>query len=262
VSVVGVGVGDGEPEGLGVEVGLAVTVAVTVAVAVAVTVVAGGFGTEQLIENFCAVVVVVMAPPVHEAFVVAAWTAIGMPTMAATATRAKRACLNFMGSPAGWIPVVKSGQAASGVNDQPCAVKVKVLPDAHACDDDSAAEPRKLPADDASQNEMCVRVSEVPPLVHDGAVPFIAIAPPDAAAHVIATRVVEPAAAAVAPDAPGSPVWSLTNGVAMPVNVVPRRTLSQALARLTVLTPTVILRPSGRSPHRRSGWGGSRGRRW
>jgi hypothetical protein len=104
---VGVGVGDGEPEGVGVAVGvglaagLAVTVAVVVTVAVAVTVVAGGFGTEQLIENVCAVEVVVIAPPVHDALRVAAWTAAVMPQLtSSTASRAIRTCLyRFTGSP-------------------------------------------------------------------------------------------------------------------------------------------------------------------
>jgi hypothetical protein len=58
--------------GLGLTVGDAVTVAVVVTVAVAVTVVAGGRGTEQLTENVCAVEVVVIGPPVHDALRVAA----------------------------------------------------------------------------------------------------------------------------------------------------------------------------------------------
>ena len=55
-----------------------------------------------------------------------------------------------------------------------------------------------------------VMVSVVPPLVHEGAVPVRAIWPPDAAANVTALRVVLPAEALTAPEAPGSPVKRAT----------------------------------------------------
>jgi hypothetical protein len=61
-------------------------------------------------------------------------------------------------------------------------VRVNVFVDAHACEDDRANENRKLPDDDASHTLMCVNVSDVPPFVHDGAVPVWAIDPDAAAA--------------------------------------------------------------------------------
>jgi hypothetical protein len=94
-------------------------------------------------------------------------------------------------------------------------VRENVSPDAHAFEADSAAEPLNVPADDADHRLMCDRVSEVPPLVHDDAIDVIAFDPADAAAMVACTRVVEPAAAAVVPAAPGSAVWSFTKHVAV-----------------------------------------------
>jgi hypothetical protein len=74
---------------------------------------------------------------------------------------------------------------------------------------------------------------------HDGSVPFSAIAFDAGAAHVAATRVVT-ADTAVVPAAPGSAVWSWMNGVAMPVNEVPRMTLSHGVQRFADEMPTVI----------------------
>jgi hypothetical protein len=113
-------------------------------------------------------------------------------------------------------------------------VRLNVFVETHACDADSAAEPLKVPAVEADQIEMCVRVSEVPPLVHDDAIDDIALEPPDAAAMVACTRVVEPAAAAVAPAEPGSAVWSL-----MKQDAVAKSVSSHELTRVA-LRPTVI----------------------
>jgi hypothetical protein len=88
-------------------------------------------------------------------------------------------------------------------------VRENVFVETHAWDADSAAEPLNVPAAAADQIEMWVSVSEVPPFVHEDAIDDIAFDPPDAAAIVACTRVVDPAAAAVAPAEPGSAVWSL-----------------------------------------------------
>ena len=95
------------------------------------------------------------------------------------------------------------------------AVRVKVLVLTHACDADNAAESWNVPADTADQMLMCDSVSDVPPLVHGPAVPVMAFDPPAAAAIVACFRVASPTAAAVAPAAPGSAVWSLTKQVAV-----------------------------------------------
>jgi hypothetical protein len=86
-----------------------------------------------------------------------------------------------------------------------------------------------LPAVELSQKEIWVRVSVVPPLVQLGLVPVIVIDPPEAADQVMAGRVVEPTAAAE-PPVVGSPVWSFTYTLAIPVKVVPRNTSSHLLA--------------------------------
>lgn len=116
-------------------------------------------------------------------------------------------------------------------------VSENVLPDAHACDAVSAAEALNVPAVLADQREMWLSVSDVPPFVHGPAVPVIAFDPPDAEAIVADLRVVSPAAAAVAPAAPGSAVCSLTNVVP---NVPSSQPFTAALASPTVTT--VLLR--------------------
>jgi hypothetical protein len=149
--------------------------------------------------------------------------------------------------PFGCAPAVEGGgQAASGETDTPSDVRVNVSPLAHAFDDVSATEYRKFPADAASHTLMCVRVSDVPPFVHDGAVPDWAIAPPDAADWVTATRVVSPAAAAVVPAEPGSPVCSLTKVPPTTVNVEPpeRIAFSHLFATFVVLSPAVMVQSS------------------
>lgn len=83
-----------------------------------------------------------------------------------------------------------------------------VSPDAHAFDAASAAEALKVPAVEADLMEMCEIVSEVPPFVHEPDIDVMALDPADANAIVACLRVVSPAAAAVVPAEPGSPVWS------------------------------------------------------
>jgi hypothetical protein len=112
-------------------------------------------------------------------------------------------------------------------------VSEKVLVLAHACEAVRAALPLKVPAVEADQSEMWLRVSVVPPFVHEDAIDDIALEPAEAAAIVACTRVVDPAAAAVAPDAPGSPVWSLTKQVAV-ANVPSNQPFTAAAARPTV----------------------------
>jgi hypothetical protein len=88
--------------------------------------------------------------------------------------------------------------------------RVNVSPFATAFDAVSDTEPRNVPAVDADHSEMCEIVSEPDAHdAHDGAVPDCACEPADADARVDCTRVVF-ADAAVAPDAPGSPVCSFT----------------------------------------------------
>jgi hypothetical protein len=112
-------------------------------------------------------------------------------------------------------------------------VSENVSPDAHAFEDDRAAEALNVPALDAVHRLMWLRVSEVPPLVHEDAMEVIALEPADAAAMVAWTRVVEPAAAAVAPADPGSAVWSLTKQVAV-AKVPSSQPLTMADAKPTV----------------------------
>jgi hypothetical protein len=89
-------------------------------------------------------------------------------------------------------------------------VRVNVFVEAHACDADNAADALKVPALEADHNEMCVKVSDVPPFVHGPTDAEDALDPADAAAIVACLRVVSPAAALFAPAAPGSPVCSFT----------------------------------------------------
>jgi hypothetical protein len=105
----------------------------------------------------------------------------------------------------------------------------------------SANEYRKLPADDASHTEIWVMVSDVPPFVHDGFVPDMALEPADAAAHGIVTRVTEPAAAAVAPAEPGSAVWSFANEPAGAVNAEPEIMSSHLFASVVAAKPVANL---------------------
>jgi hypothetical protein len=116
-------------------------------------------------------------------------------------------------------------------------VSEKVFVLAQACEAVRAALPLNVPAVDADQSEMWLRVSVVPPFVHEDAIDDIALEPAEAAAIVACTRVVDPAAAAVAPDAPGSPVWSFTKQVA--VAKVPS---SQPLTAVAA-SPTVMGSP-------------------
>jgi hypothetical protein len=80
----------------------------------------------------------------------------------------------------------------------------------------------------------------VPPFVHDGFVPDMAFEPADAAAHGTVTLVVEPAAAAVAPAAPGSAVWSFANDPAGAVNADPEIMFSHGFANVVAPSPTAI----------------------
>src|SRR5215216_6206284 len=130
-----------------------------------------------------------------------------------------------------------------GVRATVNVVKANVFPDAHAWVEPKAAENRKLPAVEASQPEMWDSVSEVPPLVHDDAIDVIALEPDAAAAHVTCLRVVSPTAAAVAPAAPGSAVWSLMNVLVGAVNAVPANMSSHLLANVVAARPTAIRTP-------------------
>jgi hypothetical protein len=95
-------------------------------------------------------------------------------------------------------------------------VRVNVFVEAHACDADNAAEALNVPAVDADHKEMCVNVSDVPPFVHGPTEPVDALEPAVVVdAMVACLREVSPAAAAVAPEAPGSAVCNLTQHVAV-----------------------------------------------
>jgi hypothetical protein len=106
--------------------------------------------------------------------------------------------------------VIAISYTAIGVIAIDSDVKENVLPDAHAWDAVNAAVPFTEPAAAAVHKLICDSVSVVPPFVHDDAILDIAFDPPEAAAIVACTRAVDPAAAAVAPAAPGSAVWSFT----------------------------------------------------
>jgi hypothetical protein len=101
-------------------------------------------------------------------------------------------------------------QAAIGVIEMVRLVRENVFVFAQACELDSAPEALNVPAAAAVHRLMWLRVSDVPPFVHADAIDVIAFDPPDAAPIVACLRVVSPAAAAVAPAAPGSAVCSLT----------------------------------------------------
>lgn len=126
-------------------------------------------------------------------------------------------------------------------------VRENVLPDAHACEAVSAAENRKLPAVVESQQEMCDRVSDVPPFVQEPDMDDIAFEPAEAALHVTDLRVVSPAAAAVVPAEPGSAVWSFTANAAGAVKAVAASMSSHLFARFVADSPTVISPPSDRA---------------
>ena len=84
-------------------------------------------------------------------------------------------------------------------------VNCRVSPEAHAFDDDRAAENRNVPDVDADHTVMSVMVSEVPPLVQVGCVDRL-IEPEDAVPNVAEDRVVEPADVEVVPADPGAAV--------------------------------------------------------
>lgn len=112
-------------------------------------------------------------------------------------------------------------------------------PEATAFEDDSAADHRKFPADDASHTLICEIVS-VPVMLHDGFVPVMAIDPPEAAANVTWERVVT-TEGLVAPAEPGSPMCSFTHSEAGWANAEPPRIWSSSrFARLLVLRPTAM----------------------
>ncbi|MFE4818608.1 hypothetical protein ACFRFU_19675 [Streptomyces sp. NPDC056704] len=86
---------------------------------------------------------------------------------------------------------------------------MNVSAEAHALLAVSATENRNVPDVDAVHTEMCVSVSDVPPLVHaDGAELNASDAPDDEAAKVKEFRVAEPTETLAVPAAPGSPVCS------------------------------------------------------
>jgi hypothetical protein len=113
-------------------------------------------------------------------------------------------------------------------------VRVNVFVDAHACEADSAADALNEPALDAVHNEMCVRVSDVPPFVHGPTELDAAFEPPEADAIVACFRVASPTAAAVAPAEPGSAVWSFAQQVAV-ANVPSSQPFTTELANPTVI---------------------------
>jgi hypothetical protein len=90
--------------------------------------------------------------------------------------------------------------------------RVNVSAEAQAFDAVSATEPRNVPDVDAVHNEICVSVSDVPPLVHaEGGVPSDSDDPDDEEEKTKEFRVVEPTLTLEVPAAPGSPVCSCTN---------------------------------------------------
>jgi hypothetical protein len=97
-----------------------------------------------------------------------------------------------------------------GVMEMLSEVSENESPLAQAFEADRAPEPLKVPAVEADQRAMCVRVSDVPPLVHEEAIEVMATEPPEAVPIVAETREVEPADTAVVPAAPGSAVCSST----------------------------------------------------
>jgi hypothetical protein len=111
------------------------------------------------------------------------------------------------------LPYVESACQAAFWLDTPVSVfNVKTFPEAQAVEGESCAESRNVPDVAADHNDTWVRVSDVPPFVHAGNVPFSTIdsGVPDGAAHVAATLVVEPTEMLAVPAAPGSPVWIWT----------------------------------------------------
>jgi hypothetical protein len=112
-------------------------------------------------------------------------------------------------------------------------VRVNVFVEAHACDADNAADALNVPAVDADHNEMCVNVSDVPPFVHGPTDAEAAFDPPEADAIVACLRDVSPAAAAVAPAAPGSAVCNFTQQDAV-ANVPSSQPFTAAEANPTV----------------------------
>jgi hypothetical protein len=114
-------------------------------------------------------------------------------------------------------------------------VKVNVFVFTHACDAVSAADPLNVPAVDADHKVMWDSVSVVETLVQGPAVPVMAFDPADAAAIVACFLVVSPAAAAVAPAAPGSAVCSFTQQFAV-ANVPSSHPFTAAAASPTAIS--------------------------
>jgi hypothetical protein len=127
-------------------------------------------------------------------------------------------------------------------------VREKVLVDAQACEDVSAAENQNVPAELAENTAMWERVSEVPPFVHGPMLAAIANAdPPDDDVQlpvVTCRRVVEPTDTAVVPAAPGSAVCNSTHVAVGAVYAVPLIVFSQPVATFAAEIPTTI----GHSP--------------
>jgi hypothetical protein len=125
-------------------------------------------------------------------------------------------------------------------------VKVNVLVDTHACEDDSGTDHRNVPPEEADQIATSVNVSDVPPLLHDGLVPVNAIAEPAAeVVNVTCLRVELPADTAVVPAAPGVAVCnSAHNCEGAVVVLVPFKKLSHGDATFAALTPSAIYRTS------------------
>lgn len=109
------------------------------------------------------------------------------------------------------LKVTAIAYAAIGAMLSPRALRVKVLPEAHACEDARAAENRNVPAEDADHTETWVSVSLVPPLVHADGAADAARACAAGAAKVRDWRAVEPTDTEVVPAAPGSAVCSWMN---------------------------------------------------
>jgi hypothetical protein len=109
--------------------------------------------------------------------------------------------------------------------------------------DVNATDHKNRPPEEADHTVTSVKVSDVPPFVHDGAVPVNVTAEPDAeVVNVACLRVALPTEELPVPAAPGAPVCNCTHNCDGAVVVfVPFKKLSHGVATFAADTPSLAI---------------------